>query len=227
MALLGTPALQVGQSRNTNTECSCRQDTGWIRRHCEVGLELRAEERRNITAALKAAAAHNRTDFGRVLAALHPAQASRFTAVVLISKIAQHLIKLRLDGMTRDEVGPTPSPTLSLLCGQFLTDCEIRRLRVCFAPLLQRLESEQKAYESTCMARFHELHGDRTIWFSRGQPKYYKHRSYLGSVVMQGHDRQWPDFFSRPLRTLHFATPDINVEDWLDSWPTQHATLRL
>ena len=77
------------------------------------------------------------------------------------------------------KVGPTPSPTLALHCGEGMTDEAVARLGACIAPLLAQLEAEQLAYEGRCTERFLELHGDGEPWASAGQPSFYAAQPYL------------------------------------------------
>ena len=199
-----------------------------IRLHCEAGLALRAQEWEHIAAAFRAAAGRDSAAFTRAVAALHPSPAQRFTAVILLAKLAKQLVAMRspkLKGLPMDErltkVGPTPSPVLALLCGEGLSDAEVTMLGECIAPLLERLEADQVAYEQTVTDRFKELHGadGSDKWVSVGQPEYYKLQPYH-HVAAEGKDRRWPDFYARPLRTL-FARPvaELNLEEWVADWP--------
>ena len=114
------------------------------------------------------------------------------------------------------KVGPTPSPLLALHCGEAMTDRAVERLGARIAPLLEQLEAEQVQHERRCTARFVELHGDGP-WASAGQPEYYRERPYT-SVRAEGKDRSWPDYYSRPLRTMHGEPPDLGLGEWLASW---------
>ena len=115
------------------------------------------------------------------------------------------------------KVGPTPSPTLALHCGEGMTDEAVARLGACIAPLLAQLEAEQLAYEGRCTERFLELHGDDEPWASAGQPSFYAAQPYT-SVRAEGKDRSWPDYYSRPLRTMHGEPHDLDLERWLATW---------
>jgi hypothetical protein len=58
-------------------------------------------------------------------------------------------------------------------------------------------------------------------WSSIGQPSYYADRPYTSiRAEDEGSDRSWPDFYSRPLRTVHAALPAglPDEETWVRTW---------
>ena len=58
-------------------------------------------------------------------------------------------------------------------------------------------------------------------WSSIGQPSYYADRPYTSiRAEDEGSDRSWPDFYSRPLRTVHAALPAglSDEETWVRTW---------
>jgi hypothetical protein len=58
-------------------------------------------------------------------------------------------------------------------------------------------------------------------WSSIGQPSYYADRPYSSiRAEDEGSDRSWPDFYSRPLRTVHAALPAglSDEETWVRTW---------
>jgi hypothetical protein len=205
-----------------------------LRAGFERAAALHAAEGRRIATAFHAIALGDGAAFIRALARLHPGEAGRVTALVLLAKLAAQLVRQRpaavavlpanctswvgrRPGETAVDftLGPTPSPLLAAACGAGMSDAEVGVLGQRFAPLLEQLETEQLAQEQNHRRRFNEIHGQEP-WASAGNPGFYQAKALYGADAVG--ERAWPDFWSRPLRTLHAAMPALSVEEWVAGW---------
>ena len=81
------------------------------------GQALLAQERALISAAFEAAGVGDAAGFREAVCGLHPAEQERFTAVILLAKLAQQLVLLRSPPLASVRANPPAAPYHSLCPG--------------------------------------------------------------------------------------------------------------
>ena len=167
--------------------------------HFETAAEHYDQEKRRIAAALRTIISGQEQAFRAALARLHPSEAGRMVAVVLMCRIANKVIRLHRPQIARMSVaerrplidGSPPAHYAEDMARRFSAD-EAGALQRRFAELNRRLEADREASDRRYGEIYKELRPDAA------QP---------------------PDFESRPLRTFNSEMPaDFGVAEFIASW---------
>ena len=169
------------------------------RAHFETAAEHYKQEKRNIAAALRTIISGRAQAFSDALALLHPSEAGRMVAVVLICRIANQVIRLHRPEIARMSVadrrplidGSPPAHYVEDMASRFGTE-EVGVLERRLAELNRRLEADRVASDR----RYGEI---------------YK--------ALRPQAAQLPDFEARPLRAFNSEMPaDFGVDEFIASW---------
>eukprot|EP01052_Picozoa_sp_SAG31_P029425 SAG31_NODE_2924_length_4905_cov_58.193300_2_plen_319_part_00 len=184
--------------------------------HFRMVTSLLAEERAMMATLFRATIERDAAGFHKSLAALHAGEEHRMVAVVLLSKVVKaigvlcstEVVSLPLD-QRKAALDASPHydgspdwPVCQALC-QFSTD-HATVLVERFSVLDGMLERDQKAKEEVTEEVWLRQRGGCTHWASVGQPSFRRDA--------------WPEWESRPLRTTHWAMPEMSVHEFVESW---------